>query len=37
MTHSYVCPNSVMYVPSLIHMCVMTHSYVCHASFICVP
>jgi len=34
---SYVCHDSFMCVPWLIHMCAITHSYVCHDSFICVP
>jgi len=36
-THLYVCHDSFICVPWLIHMCAMTHSYVCHDSFICVP
>ena len=35
MTHSYMCHDSFICVPWLIHMCAMTHSYVCHDSFIC--
>ena len=37
MTHSYVCHDSFICAPWLIHMCAMTNSYVCHDSFICVP
>jgi len=36
MTHSYVCHDSFICVPWLIHMCDTTHSYVWHDSFICV-
>jgi len=37
MTHSYVCHDSFIRVPCLIHTCAMPHSYVCHDSFIRVP
>jgi len=30
MTNAYVCPDSFLCVPWLIHMCAMTHSYVWH-------
>jgi len=32
MTHSYVCQDSFIRVPWLIHTCAMTHSYECHVS-----
>jgi len=36
-THAYVCHDSFISVPWLIHKCAMTHSYVCHDSCIRVP
>ena len=44
-THSYMCHDSFIHVPWLIHTyamthfntCAMTHSYMCHDSFIHVP
>jgi len=36
MTHPYVCHDSSICVPWLIHMCAMTHSYIWCDSFICV-
>ena len=36
-TQLFVCHESSICVPWLIHLCGMTHSSVCHASCICVP
>jgi len=36
-THSYVCHNSFMYVPWLIHICYVTHSLACTDPIVYVP
>jgi len=35
-THSYVCHDSCISVPWLIHVCAMTHAYIWYDSFMCV-